>query len=131
MAAAPASAAAALTLLTNQTGKIVAQGFDLGQLVGATNDANCLLVTRTHGNGANTFAIFISAATSVASAGVLAIARNFRSMGLDVARYVISTTDLQQMSGPDATATFSSYAIAPTDVEWIDAINALLNIHYT
>jgi hypothetical protein len=128
MAAAPASAAAALALLTNQTGKIVAQGFDLGQLVGATNDASCLFISRQH-TGTNAYAIFISAANSVASAGVLTIARAFRSMGVDVARYVISTTDLQAMSGPDATATFASYAIAPTDVEWIDAINAITEQH--
>ena len=129
MAAAPASAAAALALLTSQTGKLVCQGFDLGQLVGATNDANCLIVTRAHSRGETPVALFVSAATSVASAGVLAIARNFRVMGIEVARYVISTTDLQAMTGTDATATFSSYAIAPTDVEWIDAMNALLNTH--
>lgn len=130
MAAAPASAAAALALLVAPTGKLVCQGFDLGQLVGATNDANCLAISRAHSSSAPTFVIFISAATSVASAGVLAIARNFRSMGIDVARYVISTTDLQVMSGPDATSTFSSFAIAPTDVEWIDYMNTILNSHF-
>lgn len=128
MAAAPATAAAALALLTNQTGKIVAQGFDLGQLVGATNDASCLLISRQHA-GTNAYAIFISAATAVASAGVLTIARAMRGMGIDVARYVISTTDLQVMSGPDASAVFTSYAITPTDVEWIDAMNAITEQH--
>jgi hypothetical protein len=130
MAAAPASAAAALALLVAPTGKLVCQGFDLGQLVGATNDANCLLISRAHGNGANAFAIFVSAATASASAGVLTIARNLRSMGIDVARYVISTTDLQVMSGADATSTFASYAIAPTDDQWIDYMNTILNSHF-
>jgi hypothetical protein len=132
MAAAPATAAAALVILNNATGKIVAVGaFDLGQVVGATNDASCLIFSRDHNNGANLYAMFVSAATSVASAGVLAVARSMRGVGINVIRYVISTTDLQTMTGPDATATFVSAALAPTDVEWIDTVNRITENYTT
>ena len=125
MAAAPASAAAALALINNNTGKIDQVGFDLLQLVGATNDANCLFISSDKKADPGSI-IFVSAATVSASAGVLAIARSMSALGLDIYRYVISTTELQQFLGPDATGVFVQYAVCPTDVEWIDALHALL-----
>lgn len=124
MAAAPASAAAALALLVSATGKIVAQGFDLGQIVGATGDASCLLFTRQV-NGSSPTVMFVSAATSTAGAGVIALAQSFSAQGFAVLRYVISTTDLQALIGKGAGGAFASQVIAPTDVEWIDAVNFL------
>jgi hypothetical protein len=127
MAAAPASAAAALALLVATTGKIKARGFDLGQIVGATNDASCLMLA-TDKSGAIHIAMFISAATASAGAGVLAIAQNFESMGISCLRYVISTTELQLFTGTDAAGTFVQQMITPTDVEWIDAMRFLLTL---
>ena len=125
MAAAPATAAAALALLTNTTGRIVALGFDLGQIVGATGDASCLLVTKNQ-NGAAPVAVFVSAATASAGAGVLGIARNMRALGITVLRYVISTTDIQAMVGAGPNAAFVSAGIAPTDTEWIDIMAGIM-----
>ena len=127
MAAAPASAAAALTLLTNTTGKIKAKAFDLGQLVGATNDASCLLLSQDKRGGLDV-AMFISAATASAGAGVLAIAQTFEANGITCLRYVISTTELQLFTGTDAAGSFVQQMITPTDVEWIDAVRFLLTL---
>lgn len=124
MAAAPANAAAALTLLTGTpTGKLVFQGFDLGQLVGATNDANCILLNSNQGIAPSV--LFVSAATDTPGAGVIAIAQNFRLAGCSVYRYVVSTTNLQVMNGVGANGAFVSYAIAPTQDEWIAGLVSL------
>ena len=128
MAAAPATAAAALALLTTTTGKVNAVGFDLGQIVGATNDASCLMLTKEK-TGTNTYFMFVSAATSTADAGVVAIARKMKAAGADVFRYVIGDTALQTFSGPDATATFSNSVVVPSDYEWLDAVNNIMENH--
>lgn len=125
MAAAPANAAAALVLLTNTSGKLAELAFDLGQLVGATNDANCFLFTQDK-NGDGHSVLFVSAATASASAGVLTIARAMAAIGIAVYRYVCSTTEIQYFNGPDATGVFTQYAVTPTDVEWIDGIRAMM-----
>lgn len=127
MAAAPANAAAALALLITTTNKLDYLAFDLGQIAGATNDANCFLFT-TDKNGDGHGALFVSAATASASAGVLAIARAMAAIGLVVYRYVCSTTEIQAFGGPDATGVFTQYAVTPTDVEWIDGIHAMMTV---
>ena len=128
MAVAPTTAAAALALMTNATGKIVAQGFDLGQLVGATNDASCLFFTQNKMPD-QAMIMFVSAATASASAGVLTIARAFSATGITVYRYVISTTELQTLGGPDAAAVFTQVVSQNnTDYEWVDNVRRLVTL---
>lgn len=126
MAVAPANAAAALALLTAGSNKFSPMiAFDFGQLVGATNDANCLFFCQDK-NGDQHSVLFVSAATASAGAGVLAIARSFASVGVLVYRYVCSTTEIQAFSGTDAAGVFVQFAVTPTDVEWIDGLRTMV-----
>ena len=123
MAAAPATAAAALALLIAPSGRLNYQGFDLGQLVSATGDANCLLLTTNQ--GAPPLAIFVSAATATPAAGTIAIAQGMKALGLSVCRYVANTTTLYVMNGVGANGAFVALDITPSQDEWISVLASL------
>ena len=124
MAAAPATAAAALALLISATDRLVYQGFDLGQLVGATGDANCFLLTTNQ--GASPIAFFVSASTTTPNAATTAIAQKMRALGLTVCRYVAADTTLSFMTGVGSNGAWGSLLTVPTQDEWIAALVSLL-----